>query len=96
MSLTNVQGRPACVDSPWMDEKIWQTQDILGRFGSQAKIQPKGKFTSNNKDFLWSLSNSLIDKKEGLYRIDLVLSWQEGTKKRKLTRAAYARYEEEE
>ncbi len=79
----------------WMDEKVWQAQEALGRFGPQAKIQTAGMFTSNNKDFKWSLSNRLIDKKEGLYRIDLALSWQEGSRKRKLTRAAYALYEEE-
>ena len=33
----------------WADEKIWQTQDSLGRLGPEAHIQTAGEFVEGNK-----------------------------------------------
>jgi len=76
------------------DEKIWQAQDSLSRLGSQAQVETKGKFINRNKNFTWELSYNSIEATQGLYRIDLILSWQQGPRKVKLLRTAYATYVE--
>lgn len=79
---------------PWMDEKVWQAQDDLSKFGALTQIGTTDEFqkAGKGKVFRWNLNYSLID--DGLYRIDLNLSWQEGQRKVKLLRSAYAMYEE--
>jgi len=76
------------------DEKIWQAQDNLSRLGPQAQVETKGVFINRNKNFAWNLSYNLIEVTQGLYRIDLILSWQQGPRKVKLLRTAYATYVE--
>jgi len=72
---------------PWMNEKLWEAQDNLGRYGTLGTTGTGGKFTSGNKDFNWILSYSL---KDGLYKIAVSLSWREGRRRIWLTRDAYA------
>ena len=76
----------------WMDEKIWQTQDQLSRFGDSASIEISGVLTNGNRDARWHLSHELIDEKE-LHKIDLVLFWREGQREIKRMRSAYAIFE---
>jgi prepilin-type N-terminal cleavage/methylation domain-containing protein len=83
----------------WMDETIWKAQDSLSHFGSLAEIETNGEFANRNKNFYWNLSYDIIDTtqllyKADLYKIDLVLFWQNGPKRRQLLRTAYAIYEE--
>lgn len=86
----------------WADEKLWGAQDQLSRFGNAAQIQPGGRIVNRNKDIGWSLSSSVVDEAKGLpsglslYRINLDLSWQEGHRKARLSRSAYALYEKKE
>jgi len=75
-----------------MDEKIWQAQDDLSKFGALTQIGTTDEFQKAGKAFRWNLNYNLIDN--GLYRIDLNLYWQEGQRKAKLLRSAYAIYEE--
>ena len=78
------------------DEKIWAAQDNLSRLGNSAQIENGGKFMSAAKDFEWNLTYVPVDEAPDLrtYKIDLVLSWQEGRRKAKLLRSAYAMYVE--
>lgn len=78
--------------APWMDEKIWQAQDNLSRLGPSSQIETAGIVTEQNKNFRWDLSYNSVS--QNLYQIDLILSWQEGPRKVKLLRSAYAFYEE--
>ena len=80
----------------WVDEKIWQAQDALSHLGSQGFIETEGSFVNRNKNFDWNLSYNLIDVQPDLYKINLVLSWKEGRRKVRVSRAAYAIYEKEE
>lgn len=77
---------------PWMDEKIWQAQDDLNKFGALTQIGTTDEFQKAGKAFRWNLNYYPID--DGLYRIDLNLYWQEGQRKVKLLRSAYAMYKE--
>ncbi len=77
------------------DEKIWQAQDDLSRFGMLTNIAGKGEFVSRNKKFIWNLSNGLVDEAviQKLYKIDFSLSWREGNRSVKIARTAFAVHE---
>ncbi len=78
----------------WIDEKIWQVQDSLGHLGPLAQIERSGSFKNENKNFDWDLSYDVIEQTQNLYKIDLAILWQEGKRKAKFSRSAYAMYEE--
>ncbi len=80
---------------PWADEKIWQAQDDLTRFGVLTNIGEKGELISRKKNFVWNLSNSSVADAQNrqLFKIDLNLSWQEGKRIAKISRTAFAIYE---
>lgn len=75
--------------SSWMDEKIWQAQDALKNTGTFTE-QTQGVYVNNNKQFSWDLSFLLLDSSAGLYRINLKVGGQPGTKRPVLSRSAYA------
>lgn len=79
---------------PWMDEKVWQAQDALSRSESPQLAGKNGEFKSRNKVFSWNLGYGFVDEESRLYRINLVVFWQEGSRKVKLLRTAYAMYED--
>ena len=76
--------------APWMDEKIWQAQDILNRSGNLDEVETQGEFQNKGKNFTWNLSSNLIDKDQGLYEIDLGVFWKEGKRQIRLSRNTYA------
>lgn len=78
----------------WADEKIWQAQNSLTRFADLEQAGKEGEFLAGNKKFTYALSGNLIDNESNLYKIDLILSWREGRKERRLLKSAYAVYEE--
>jgi len=82
----------------WADEKIWQAQDELSRLGPLAQIETSGSFVNRDRDFMWGLAYNTIDESPHicLYRIGLTLSWQQGHRRARLLRNAYAIYEEKE
>lgn len=75
-----------------MDEKIWQAQEGLTRLG---QIPPEGEsaLSLGKQKFPFQLSYALLNAEESLYRIDLLVSWQEGARRIRLSRAAYAIYQ---
>jgi hypothetical protein len=76
----------------WMDEKIWQLQDDLTRFGKSDQDM-QGTLRINNKDFEWISMFNLIDEVAKLYKLDLTISWQQGKRQVRLSRTAYAMHE---
>lgn len=84
--------------SPIVNEKMWQAQDGLEKFGPQAQIETRGEFLVRNKDFSWNLSYGLIEeiKTSSLYKIDFSISWKEGKRAVKLARNTYALYTKKE
>lgn len=78
----------------YIDEKLWHLQDELSRYNTLSATQTSGELTTENKDFIWSTSYEMIDAadKSNLYKIDLALTWKEGTKNVRLSREAYAMY----
>ena len=81
--------------APWLDEKLWEAQDLLSRGGGMVTLDRDGDFVKSNKKFHWVLSCTSLDDKQGLYGITIRVSWQDGLRKANLTRNAYALYEQE-
>jgi len=78
----------------WADDKIWEAQDSINRFGAAAHIGNYGSFLNKNKPLTWYLNYASIDENNILYKISLSIYWQEGVRKGNLQRSAYAIYEE--
>lgn len=75
--------------SSWMDEKIWQVQDALKNNGAFSE-EAQGVYASNKREFYWNLSFLTLDTSAGLYRIDLRVGGQPGSRRPVFTRSAYA------
>ena len=76
------------------DEKMWEAQDSLSRSGGADLTETGGILAALGKTFKWNLSYGLIDEAQSLYRIDLVVSWKEGKRDERISRAGYAIYRE--
>lgn len=78
------------------EEIIWQAQDNIKRFGSLANMENSGEIDGKNEKFSWSLISLPIDNDAKLYRINLLFSWKQGKKDQKITRHAYAKFNEQQ
>jgi len=74
---------------PWMNEQLWRAEDEIIRTGTPVSSGNQGEFSYEGKKFSWQLVSGLIDKTEGLYRLDLTVSWQEATKLMVMNRYVY-------
>ena len=83
-----------CLDylgiAAWMDDKIFEVQEALSRFGALGGITTSGVLTSRNREFSWDILQELIGQPPDLYRLRLTVTWQEGRRKVNLSREAYA------
>ena len=76
----------------WLDEQVWQAKDELSRSGELINTQPGGEFVTSNKTFSWDLGYTPTGTPD-LFRINAVLSWQEGKRKVRISRSDYALYQ---
>jgi Prokaryotic N-terminal methylation motif len=79
---------------PWADNKIWEIQDSLSSLGPAAHFKTSGGFTQENMNYTWGVSYGPAESIDKLYKIDLMLAWQEGKRQVRVKRSAYARYKE--
>lgn len=78
----------------WMNEQMWLAQDSISRLGELS--QPSsGELIEGSRVFGWSLNASVIDEDAGLQMINLVLTRKASGRPLRLSRSAYAFYEEE-
>ena len=80
--------------APSLDEKVWGAQDSLSRLGPAAQVISTVGLERDDRAIEMGLSYSLLAANQNLYAIDAVLSWQEGRRRVRLTRSAYALYVE--
>jgi len=80
--------------SPWIDEKIWQAEDDIARSGVLAIEDTAGELIINGRSFKWNLSENILDESGGLYKVDLIIRWQQAEREVTLQRIAYARFTE--
>jgi prepilin-type N-terminal cleavage/methylation domain-containing protein len=80
----------------WADEKVWQFQNSISLTGSPGQVRKSGDFMRGSKQCTWRASDSIIGRGEDivLFKIDVLLSWQEGRRKANIRRTAYATYRE--
>ncbi|MBN1872380.1 MAG: prepilin-type N-terminal cleavage/methylation domain-containing protein [Candidatus Omnitrophica bacterium] len=84
--------------SPWLEEKIWRTQDSIERYGTSAPIATEGKASIGNKEYEWEMTYGLAGEndEQQIYDIELILFLQYGENVRELSRYASAIYEKEQ
>ena len=75
--------------TPWMDEKIWEAQDGIRRQGGVSA--GSGQLKIDNKNIDWEMSFHSLGA-DTLFEVNLKLSWEQGSRKVKLSRSAYAIY----
>jgi prepilin-type N-terminal cleavage/methylation domain-containing protein len=83
----------------WVNQKLWQAQSDLSAFGMIQQTPSQGSFISRSKTFNWNISYQLIDQAldlSDLYKIDLIVSWQEGKRNVDISRTAYAIFRKQE
>ena len=73
----------------WINEKIFEAQDQLTQFRMLEPGGTSGQIVRDNKTFHWVMHVSLANEAQGLYIIDLTLSWKQGNKTVKTSRVAY-------
>ena len=74
----------------WANEKIWEVSDNLVHGGFSDDQETSGNFVMGSKDITWGIEIKPIDEKEKFFQLGLTLSWQEGKRKVKVQRDAYA------
>jgi prepilin-type N-terminal cleavage/methylation domain-containing protein len=79
--------------APWMDEKIWQSQDSIMRGEGLENNPGQGEFMTRNKKFSWLLSSRALDPSSNLSEVNLEVTWKEGRRNVKVSRSGYAKYE---
>ncbi len=72
----------------WLDEKIWRLQDDFRQYEFFSPMPTSGEFIIGNKKFNWDLNYGSIVPEE-VYKIDLRVSWQQGSRTVNLLRVAY-------
>lgn len=74
----------------WANEKIWEVSDSLVHENFLDGKETSGNFVIGSKDITWEMEIKPIDEKEKFFQLGLVLFWQEGKRKVKVRRDAYA------
>ena len=81
--------------APWLDEKLWEAQDELSRFGPYRTMD-QGQLSMNGRDFNWGVAFFEVGGARGLFQINATLSWKEGPRQKTILRSMYTLYECEE
>ncbi|MCK5012450.1 MAG: prepilin-type N-terminal cleavage/methylation domain-containing protein [Candidatus Omnitrophica bacterium] len=73
----------------WINEKISQVQNQLTKAQILEPGETSGQIVRGSKTFDWSMTVSPVNEEQGLYKIDLTLSWKQGSKRVRTSRVAY-------
>lgn len=72
----------------WLDEKAWQLQDEFRQYEYFNPVPTSGEFAVGNKNFDWNMDYGSIVSEE-LYRVNLRISWKQGSRQVNILRTAY-------
>ena len=78
------------------EEKIWEAQDHIERFGSLSNIETSGEIEAKKRIFNWYLISAPLDQTDNLHKIDLQFSWKQGKRQPKINRCIYAKFQDAE
>lgn len=73
----------------WINEKISEVQNQLTTAQILEPAKTSGQIVRNQKTFDWVMTITWINEKHGLYKIDITLSWKQGSKEVRTSRVAY-------
>lgn len=73
----------------WVNEKISETESSLMQSQTLKIGQTSGQITRDHKTFDWVMTVDQKNEEQGLYRVNVTLSWREGGKTAKTSRTAY-------
>ena len=73
----------------WINEKILEAQDQLTKAQILEPGETSGRIVRDRKAYDWSMVISPVNEEHGLYKIDVILSWKQGSKRVKTSRTAY-------
>jgi len=73
----------------WIDEAIFDKSQELMKAKALEPGQASGQIVRNNKMFEWAVAVNFVDEEQGLYRVDVTLSWRQGSKTARVSRTAY-------
>ena len=73
----------------WISEKIWDVQSELTSSGILNEEQTSGQIVREHKTYDWFMEISPLDEAQGLYLVNVKLSWREGDKTVNTEREAY-------
>lgn len=73
----------------WISEKIWEVQSKLINSGEVEVERTSGQIVRDHKTYDWIMVVDLLDETQGLYKVKVTLSWNEGNKKINATRETY-------
>jgi prepilin-type N-terminal cleavage/methylation domain-containing protein len=73
----------------FFQEKLWETQHKLDTQKELPLGLQEGEFAGRRKSFKWRLEVSKIEELEALYKVNLALFWQEGSREKNLFWTTY-------
>ena len=82
---------------PWVDEKIWEAQNQLMRYGSLGpQMRTSGTLIVGVDKYPWNLNYKLKDRKKLLFQVSFYINRerQNQTREFHIERTAYAYYQE--
>ena len=82
---------------PWVDEKIWEAQNQLTRYGSLGpQMRTSGTLIVGVDKYPWNLNYKLKERKKLLFQVSFYISRerQNQTREFHIERTAYAYYQE--
>jgi prepilin-type N-terminal cleavage/methylation domain-containing protein len=72
------------------NEKIWEIEDQILRSEIPKPDAVAGNFVVENHTFQWQTQATPLDEAQGLYDLQLTLSWKEGLREINISRETYA------
>ncbi len=72
----------------YLTEKIWQLEDKFRRDDIFNPTETEGTFMVGDRDFSWNMDYNQIETEE-LYKVNLNISWQQGSRRIHMSRVFY-------
>ena len=73
----------------WINEKISEVRDELTTAQILELGETSGRIVRDRKTYDWSVVINPVNENQGLYKIDVTLSWKQGSKRVTTSRTAY-------
>jgi len=72
-----------------INNKIWELEDLYNRSQGVFDVPASGEDKFGDRRFSWKVLSSSIEGTTSLYKMEIVFSWMDRAKQRRLARYAY-------